>query len=109
MKKKLLIFIITYYSSYKLKEVFNLIPFKKLKNYEIKVLISDDKSNDDTMKYAKEIFNNNRSMVTIKQNIKRLNYGGNIKSCLDYAQKKIINMQLCYMGMLNIAQLTYLL
>jgi GT2 family glycosyltransferase len=88
MKKKVLIFIITYYSSYKLKEVFNLIPFKKLKNYKINVLISDDKSKDDTMEYAIKICNNNKANVAIKQNFKRLNYGGNIKSCLDYAQKK---------------------
>ena len=88
MKKKILIFIITYYSSYKLKEVFNLIPFKKLKKYKIKVLISDDQSKDDTIKYAIKIQKTNKKNVELKQNFKRLNYGGNIKSCLDYAQNR---------------------
>ena len=56
MKKKILIFIITYKASYRLLDVYNNIPFKKLKKYKINVLISDDKSEDDTIKYARKIY-----------------------------------------------------
>tara|TARA_Y100000591_G_C21827447_1_gene697519 strand:- start:218 stop:937 length:720 start_codon:yes stop_codon:yes gene_type:complete len=87
MKKKILIFIITYKASYRLKKIFNLIEFKKLKNYKIKILISDDNSKDDTIEIAKEIYKKNKSLVILKNNKKRLNYGGNIKSCLNYALK----------------------
>ena len=87
MKKKILIFIITYYASFRLKNLFDLIPFKKFKNYKIKVLISDDYSEDDTWKSAKKIREANKSLVFIKKNKKRLNYGGNIKSCLNFAIK----------------------
>jgi hypothetical protein len=87
MKKKILIFIITYYASFRLKNLFDLIPFKKFKNYKIKVLISDDDSEDDTWKLAKKICEANKSLVFIKKNKKRLNYGGNIKSCLNFAIK----------------------
>ena len=87
MKKKILIFIISYQASYRLKKVFNLIEFKKLRNYKVKILISDDNSSDDTLKIAKEIYKKNKSLVILKDNKKRLNYGGNIKSCLNYAMK----------------------
>ena len=39
MKKKILIFIITYKASYRLLDVYNKIPFKKLKKYKINVLL----------------------------------------------------------------------
>ncbi len=48
MKKKILIFIITYEASFRLKKVFDLIKFNELKDYDIKVLISEDQSGDDT-------------------------------------------------------------
>ena len=56
LKKKVIIFIITYHASFRLKKVFDLIPFKKLKNYKIKVLISEDNSTDDTLEIAKKIY-----------------------------------------------------
>ena len=87
MKKKILIFIITYKASYRLKKVFDLIPFKKFDNYKIKVLISEDKSRDDTLKIAEKIHKKNKLFVTLKNNKKRLGYGGNIKSCLNFAFK----------------------
>ena len=87
MKKKILIFIITYHASFRLKKVFDLIQFKKLKNYRVKILISEDNSKDDTLEVAKKIYKKNRSLVFLKNNKKRLNYGGNIKSCLNYAIK----------------------
>ena len=87
MKKKILIFIITYKASYRLKKTFDSIKFKKLKNYKLKILISDDNSKDDTIEIAKKIYKKNKSFVILKNNKKRLNYGGNIKSCLNYALK----------------------
>ena len=87
MKKKILIFIITYHSSHKLKRVYKLIPQKKLKNYDIKILISDDNSKDNSFDYAKEIYKKNKK-IFVKKNKERLNYGGNIKSCLYFAHKK---------------------
>ncbi len=86
-KKKILIFIITYYASYKLKKTFDLIPFKKLSGYKIKILISEDNSKDNTKKIAENIYKKNKLSVFFKCNKKRLNYGGNIKSCLNFATK----------------------
>jgi hypothetical protein len=85
IKKKILIFIITFYASYRLKKTFDLIPFKKLKDHKIKVLISDDNSKDDTKKIAKEIYIKNKLSTFININKRRLNYGGNIKFCLNFA------------------------
>ena len=73
MKKKILIFIITYHASFRLKKVFDLIQFKKLKNYHVKILISEDNSKDDTLEVAKKIYKKNRSLVFLKNNKKRLN------------------------------------
>tara|TARA_B100001121_G_scaffold308435_1_gene332427 strand:- start:864 stop:1589 length:726 start_codon:yes stop_codon:yes gene_type:complete len=88
MKKKILIFIISYNASHRLIRVFKRINFKKFKNYNVKILISDDRSNDDTIKYIKKIFSKNKRKVYYKINKKNLHYGGNIKSCLNYAQKR---------------------
>ena len=66
-KKKVLIFIITYYASYRLKKTFDLIPFKKLKDYKIKVLISDDNSTDDTKEIAKKILVQNKKLILLKK------------------------------------------
>ena len=87
MKKKILIFIITYQASFRVKNLFDLIPFNKFKNYRVKILISEDNSEDDTWKIVKKIHHLNRSKVFIKKNKRRLNYGGNIKSCLLFAIK----------------------
>ena len=65
MKKKILIFIITYQASYRLKKVFDSIELKKLKNYKIKILISDDNSKDDTLEVAKKIYKKNNSLVIL--------------------------------------------
>ena len=54
-KKKVLIFIICYQSSFRLLDLFKKIPFKKLKKYDYKILISDDCSDDDTINFAKKI------------------------------------------------------
>ena len=57
-KKKVLIFIISYKASHRVKNIFKRIPFKKLKKYSIYTLLSDDASKDDTMQYAKKIKKN---------------------------------------------------
>ena len=88
MKKKILIFIISYQASHRLKKVFDAIKLKKLKNYKVKILISDDNSTDDTLVIAKKIYKQNKSIVILKNNKNRQNYGGNIKLCINYAIKK---------------------
>ena len=88
-KNKLLIFIISYKASYRLRDVFNKIPFKKLKKYSIEVLISDDCSKDDSILYAKKIKKENPNRkIFINENKKNLGYGSHIKKCLDFALKK---------------------
>jgi GT2 family glycosyltransferase len=88
MNKSILIFIITYFASYRLEKVYKKIPFKtiSLKNIKAKVLISDDKSSDDTIKIAKKISYKKKNII-LNFNKKRLGYGGNIKLCLKYAIK----------------------
>jgi len=86
MKKKILIFIITYKASYRLLKVYKNIPFKKLKKYKVNVLISDDESCDDTIKYAHKISSKSKN-IKLNFNKKNLGYGGNIKICLNYALK----------------------
>ena len=98
MKKKILIFIITYQASYRLKKVFDSIELKKLKNYKIKILISDDNSKEDTLEVAKKIYKKNKSFVILKNNKKRLNYGGNIKLCINYAIKNNYNYAIMVHG-----------
>ena len=85
MKKKLLIFIITYKAQFRIKRVFEQIPFLKLKKFNIEILISDDASRDMTIKYIKKI--NNKEKIVKKFNKINLGYGGNIKKCLNYGKK----------------------
>ena len=82
-KPKLLIFIITFKASFRVKDVFKNIPFKKLKKYKTHVLISDDCSMDDTIDFANNIKKRNKN-VLISENKFNLGYGGNIKKCLNY-------------------------
>tara|TARA_B100001250_G_scaffold407498_1_gene428350 strand:+ start:1235 stop:1993 length:759 start_codon:yes stop_codon:yes gene_type:complete len=89
-KKKLLIFIISYKASFRVKEVFDKIPFKKLKNFQINVLISDDCSMDDTIDYAKTIKKKDKR-VFLNENKINLGYGAHIKKCLNFALKKKYN------------------
>ena len=84
MKKKKLVFIITYKASEKIQDIFNKISkLKEFKNYDI--YISDDNSPDDTVSYLKNIKSKN---IKISLNKKNLGYGGNIKKCIRYAIKK---------------------
>ncbi len=83
MKKKNLVFIVTYKSSKKIQDIFDKI--SKIKNFRFyDIYISDDNSPDDTVNYLKKIKKTN---VKISLNKKNLGYGGNIKKCLSYAIK----------------------
>ena len=74
MKKSILIFIISHYASFRLLNLFKKIPFDKLKNYKVEVLISDDCSKDDTQKIAEEIKEKNTNVV-LNFNKSNLGYG----------------------------------
>lgn len=95
MKKKILIFIITYKAKHRVVDVFKKIPFKKLRKFNCNVLISDDASKDETVSFinkiqGKKIFKNN--------NYVNLGYGGNIKKCLNFAKKKKIDFAVMLHG-----------
>ncbi len=95
MKKKILIFIITYKAKHRVVDVFKKIPFKKLRKFNYNVLISDDASKDETVSFinkiqGKKIFKNN--------NYVNLGYGGNIKKCLNFAKKKKIDFAVMLHG-----------
>ena len=57
MKKKILIFIITYKAKFRILKVYQQLPLRELKKYKINILISDDASRDETIKYIKKIKN----------------------------------------------------
>ena len=83
LKNKLLVFIVTYNSSFRLKIILS--KLKRIRSHiNFDILVSDDCSNDDTIKYfptiSKRIFTN--------INKKNLGYGGNVKKCLKFAIKK---------------------
>ena len=83
MKKKKLVFIVTYKSSEKIYNIINKIKkIRQFKNYDI--YISDDNSPDNTIYYLKGIKN---KKIKISYNKKNLGYGGNIKKCMKYAFK----------------------
>ena len=84
-KKKILIFIISYKASHRILDVYNQIPIKKLKKFEINILISDDHSNDDTADYIKKI---NKNKIFVNINRYNMGYGSHIKKCLDFALNK---------------------
>ena len=86
MKKKILIFIVSYQSSFRLISIINKLKKINLRKDIYKILIRDDCSTDDTIKYIKKIKSSKK--VKIILNKKNLGYGANIKKCLSYAIKK---------------------
>ena len=82
MNKRLLIFIVTYNSSFRLKLILKKI--QKIKKINYKILISDDCSTDDTSIYTPK--KNKKIYVNI--NKRNLGYGGNVKKCINFAIKK---------------------
>ena len=87
MKDKILIFIITYKASYRVKNVVQKIPFRYFRNKNFKIYISDDDSRDDTINYIRKIKKKYKSKVIVNFIKKNVGYGANIKKCLDYAYK----------------------
>lgn len=87
---KILLFIVTYKASYRVRKVINEIPFSYFKKFNYKVLISDDSSNDNTIKYMNNIKKKNKK-VKLNFNKKNIGYGANIKKCLNYAYQKKYN------------------
>ena len=87
---KILLFIVTYKASYRVRKVINEIPFSYFKKFNYKVLISDDSSNDNTIKYMNNIKKKNKR-VKLNFNKKNIGYGANIKKCLNYAYQKKYN------------------
>ena len=83
---KILLFIITYKASFRIKKVINEIPLKYFNKHDYKILISDDFSNDNTKTYIKLVKKKNKRVVT-NFNSKNVGYGANIKKCLSYAYK----------------------
>ena len=55
---KILLFIVTYKASYRIRKVINEIPLKFFKKYNYKILISDDFSNDNTMSHINYVKKN---------------------------------------------------
>ena len=99
VKKKILIFIISYKASFRLLDVYKKIPFKKLKQYNISVLFSDDASKDDTIDFARKIKRKNKNKkIIVKENKINLGYGGNIKTCLNFSLKKRIDYAIMIHG-----------
>ena len=95
MKKKVLIFIISYKAEYRVKDVFKKIPFKKLRNFDCSVLISDDASNDVTVSYIKQLTG---KKIFKNFNKRNLGYGGNIKKCLNFAKMKKMDFAIMLHG-----------
>tara|TARA_B110000238_G_C16091547_1_gene424061 strand:- start:773 stop:1510 length:738 start_codon:yes stop_codon:yes gene_type:complete len=85
MKKKILIFIISYKASHRITQVYNKIPFDKLKKFNVNTLISDDFSNDDTISYIRKLKNKN---IFVNINKYNMGYGAHIKKCLNFAIRK---------------------
>ena len=79
MKKKILIFIVSYNSSFRLLNIMKKLKKLNLSNDSYKILISDDCSTDDTAKYIKKIKPSKKIKIII--NKKNLGYGGNLKIC----------------------------
>ena len=99
VKKKILIFIISYKASFRLLDVYKKIPFKKLKQYNISVLFSDDASKDDTIDFARKIKRKNKNKkIIVKENKINLGYGGHIKTCLNFSLKKNIDYAIMIHG-----------
>ena len=96
MKKKILIFIVTYQASFRILTVLNKIKKINKRRDNFRILISDDCSTDDTIAYINKIKSPKRIKVIL--NKKNLGYGANIKRCLRYALKKKFDYALMIHG-----------
>ena len=96
MKKKILVFIVTYHASFRIVTVLNKIKKINKKRDDFRILISDDCSTDDTIAYINKIKFPKKIKVIL--NKKNLGYGANIKRCLRYALKKKFDYALMIHG-----------
>ena len=87
MKYKILIFIITHKSSFRVLDLFKKIPFVYLKQQHYSIYVSDDASKDDTISYLKKLKSKYKKKLIINENKNNLGYGANIKKCIRYAYK----------------------
>ena len=88
MKKKLLIFIVTYKASFRILNLVSKIPFKKLSAFNYTIYISDDNSDDQiSLKYIKLAKLKFGRKIKLNFNKNNIGYGGNIKKCINYALK----------------------
>ena len=90
-KKNILIFIVAYNAESHIENVLDRIPRKLLsdKRYNIKILIIDDSSVDDTVNLSNEyIVKNSRLPITIFKNPENQGYGGNQKIGYFYMLKE---------------------
>ena len=94
MKKKLLIFIVTYKASFRLLKLIQKIPYKKLSNFNYNIYISDDHSEDlSTFKYIKLVKNRYGSKIKVNYNKKILVMVEISKSVLIMLIKIIMTMR----------------
>lgn len=88
MKKKLLIFVVTYKASFRIFNLIKKIPFKKLSKFNYQIYISDDNSDDNiSLKYIKLTKYKFGSKIKLNFNKNNIGYGANIKKCIKYALK----------------------
>ena len=100
MKRKILIFVVTYKASFRILRLINKIPFSKLKKINYKILISDDNSEDeDTIKYINLAKNRFKSKVTLNFNKENLGYGFGVNT-LTPSQKNILIFSALALGFL---------
>ena len=89
MKKRVLIFIVSYNAEKNIEEVLNRIPDEIWSSeiFDVEILIIDDESTDQTFYQAEDyVHRNGRSdITTILYNPKNLGYGGNQKLGYHYA------------------------
>ena len=96
MKKRILIFIVTYNSSFRVLNIIKKIRKLNLNNKYYKILIADDCSTDDTVNFIRKI--KKSKIIKIIINKSNLGYGGNIIKCLKYALKKKFNYAIMIHG-----------
>ena len=96
MRKKILVFIVTYHASFRIVTVLNKIKKINKRRDDFRILISDDCSTDDTIAYINKIKFPKKIKVIL--NKKNLGYGANIKRCLRYALKKKFDYALMIHG-----------
>ena len=89
MEYKILIYIVTYNHENFILKVLNRIPKYLNKKYDLQILISDDKSRDNTLKILQESKKSISKYFKIKiiSTIENLGYGGNQKVGYKYAIK----------------------